>query len=62
MHKERGGKHETVKIDKNEISLKSLKRLSFILGGIGIILIFNMGVFRALGTIMILSTILRRLV
>ena len=36
-----------MKIDKNEISLKSLKRLSFILGGIGIILIFNMGVFRA---------------
>ena len=47
-----------MKIDKNEISLKSLKRLSLILGGIGIILIFNIGVFRALGTIMILSTIL----
>ena len=47
-----------MKIDKNEISLKSLKRLSLIMGGIGIILIFNVGVFRALGTIMILSTIL----
>ena len=47
-----------MKIDKNEISLKSLKRLSLILGGIGVILIFNIGVFRALGTIMILSTIL----
>ena len=47
-----------MKIDKNEISLKSLKRLSLILGGIGMILIFNIGVFRALGTIMILSTIL----
>jgi len=47
-----------MKIDKNEVSLKSLKRLSLILGGIGIILIFNIGVFRALGTIMILSTIL----
>ncbi len=48
---------EFMEISDTEMSKKSLYRLSFILGGMGIILIFNKGEIRGIGTLMILITI-----
>ena len=47
-----------MEIDDREISQKSLWRLTFILGGLGIILLFNTGTLRGIGTLMITSTLL----
>ena len=47
-----------MEISERQISLKGLLRLTLILGGLGLILIFNKGVLRGLGTIMITTTIL----
>ncbi|MBL6692847.1 MAG: efflux RND transporter permease subunit [Flavobacteriaceae bacterium] len=45
-------------ISEREISNKSLWRLTMILGGLGLLLVFNKGIFRGLGTLMIALTIL----
>ena len=42
-----------MEISERQISLKGLLRLTLILGGLGLILIFNKGVYRGLGTLMI---------
>ncbi|MDA0935588.1 MAG: efflux RND transporter permease subunit [Bacteroidetes bacterium] len=47
-----------MEISEREISLKGLLRLTLILGGLGLILLFNPGVFRGLGTLMIAVTLL----
>ena len=47
-----------MEIREREISLKGLLRLTLILGGLGLILVFNQGVFRGLGTLMIAITLL----
>ena len=47
-----------MEISERQISLKGLFRLTLILGGLGMILIFNKGVFRGLGTLMIAITLL----
>jgi multidrug efflux pump subunit AcrB len=47
-----------MEINEKEVSLKGLMRLTMILGGLGLILIFNQGVFRGLGTLMIAITLL----
>ena len=47
-----------MEISEREISLKGLLRLTLILGGLGLILVFNRGVFRGLGTLMIAVTVL----
>ena len=47
-----------MEISERQISLKGLLRLTLILGGLGLILIFNKGVFRGLGTLMIAITLL----
>ena len=47
-----------MEISEKEISLKGLVRLTVILGGLGLILIFNEGVLRGLGTLMITITLL----
>ena len=47
-----------MEIDEHEISKKSLYRVSLILGGLGILLLFNSGVIRGLGTLMICITLL----
>lgn len=47
-----------MEIEDREISQKSLWRMTFILGGLGLLLIFNQGTLRGLGTLMILTTIL----
>tara|TARA_B100001029_G_scaffold179793_1_gene191058 strand:+ start:1725 stop:5162 length:3438 start_codon:yes stop_codon:yes gene_type:complete len=47
-----------MEIDEQEISNKSLLRLSLILGGLGVLLLFNSGVIRGLGTLMICITLL----
>ena len=44
-----------MEVGDNEISMKSLWRLTGILGGLGIILVFSPGIVRGLGTLMILS-------
>ena len=47
-----------MEIDEHEISKKSLYRVSLILGGQGVLLLFNSGVIRGLGTLMICITLL----
>ena len=47
-----------MEIEDREISQKSLWRLTFILGGLGTLLIFNEGTLRGLGTLMLLTTLL----
>ena len=47
-----------MEIDEHEISKKSLFRVSLILGGLGVLLLFNSGVIRGLGTLMICITLL----
>ena len=47
-----------MEIEDREISTRSLWRMTFILGGLGIILLFNTGTLRGLGTLMVLSTLL----
>ena len=47
-----------MEIKEREISLKGLLRLTLILGGLGLILVFNQVVFRGLGTLMIAITLL----
>ena len=47
-----------MEIREREISLKGLLRLTLILGGLGLILVFNQGIFRGLGTLMIAITLL----
>jgi multidrug efflux pump subunit AcrB len=47
-----------MEIKDREISQKSLWRMTFILGGLGILLVFNQGTLRGLGTLMILTTLL----
>ena len=47
-----------MEIDDREISLKGLWRLTFILGGLGLLLVFNEGTIRGLGTLMLTTTLL----
>ena len=47
-----------MEIEDREISQKSLWRLTFILGGLGILLLFNSGTIRGLGTLMVFTTLL----
>ena len=47
-----------MKVDENEISNRSLWRLTIILGGLGILLVFNQGIIRGLGTLMLLIPLL----
>ena len=47
-----------MEIQDREISQKSLWRMTFILGGLGTLLIFNQGTLRGLGTLMLLTTLL----
>ena len=47
-----------MEISERQISLKGLLRLTLIMGGLGLILIFNKGVYRGLGTLMIAITFL----
>ena len=47
-----------MEISESQISFKGLVRLTLILGGLGLILVFNHGVFRGLGTLMITITML----
>ena len=47
-----------MEIDEHEISKKSLYRVSLILGGLGVLLLFNSGVIRGLGTLMVCITLL----
>ncbi len=46
-----------MEIRDREISRKGLLRMTLIMGGLGVILIFNEGVFRGLGTLMIAVTL-----
>ena len=48
---------EFMQISDSEMSKKSLYRLTLILGGLGIILVFNKGEIRGIGTLMILITL-----
>ena len=45
-------------ISDREINVKSLWRMTFFLGGLGLLLIFNTGTLRAIGTIMLITPIL----
>ena len=45
-------------VNEREISQKGLWRMTFILGGLGTVLVFSTGTFRALGTLMLLTTAL----
>ena len=45
-----------MEISDREMSNKGLFRLTFILGGLGLLLVFNEGVIRGIGTLMILIT------
>ena len=47
---------EFMEISDREMSNKGLFRLTFILGGLGLLLVFNEGVIRGIGTLMILIT------
>ncbi|MDG1057663.1 MAG: efflux RND transporter permease subunit [Flavobacteriaceae bacterium] len=47
-----------MEIEDREISQKSLWRLTFVLGGLGLLLVFNTGTVRGLGTLMLFTTIL----
>ena len=47
-----------MEIEDRELSRKSLWRMTFILGGLGLLLIFKEGTLRGLGTIMLLTTVL----
>jgi multidrug efflux pump subunit AcrB len=47
-----------MEIEDRELSRKSLWRMTFILGGLGLLLIFKEGTLRGLGTIMLLTTLL----
>ena len=47
-----------MEISERQISLKGLLRLTLIMGGLGLILIFNKGFYRGLGTLMIAITLL----
>ena len=47
-----------MEIEDREISQKSLWRLTFILGGLGLLLVFNTGTVRGLGTLMLFTTVL----
>ena len=47
-----------MEIEDREISQKSLWRMTFVLGGLGFLLLFNQGTLRGLGTLMLLTTIL----
>ena len=47
-----------MEIEDREISQKSLWRLTFILGGLGVLLLFNSGTIRGLGTLMVFTTLL----
>ena len=47
-----------MEIEDRELSKKSLWRMTFILGGLGTLLIFNEGTLRGLGTIILLTTLL----
>ena len=47
-----------MEIEDREISLKGLWRLTFILGGLGLLLVFNEGTIRGLGTLMLTTTLL----
>ena len=47
-----------MEISERNISIKSLLRLTLILGGLGLILVFNKGVLRGLGSMMIALTLL----
>ena len=47
-----------MEVKDRELSQKSLWRLTFILGGLGLLLIFNKGTLRGLGTLMLLTTLL----
>ena len=47
-----------MEIEDRELSRKSLWRMTFILGGLGLLLIFKEGSLRGLGTVMLLTTLL----
>ena len=47
-----------MEINEQEISMKGLLRLTLIQGGLGLILVFNEGILRGLGTLMIALTVL----
>ena len=47
-----------MEISERQISLMGLLRLTLIMGGLGLILIFNKGVYRGLGSLMIAITLL----
>ena len=47
-----------MEIEDREISQKSLWRLTIILGGLGLLLVFNTGTIRGLGTLMLFTTVL----
>ena len=47
-----------MEVGDKEMSMKSLWRLTGILGGLGLLLIFNPGILRGIGTLMILSVLL----
>ena len=47
-----------MEIEDRELSRKSLWRMTFILGGLGLLLIFKEGTLRGLGTVMLLTTLL----
>ena len=47
-----------MEISERQISLKGLLRLTLIMVGLGLVLIFNKGVYRGLGTLMITITLL----
>ena len=47
-----------MEISESQITRKGLLRLTLILGGLGMILVFNQGVLRSLGTLMITITLL----
>ncbi len=47
-----------MEIEDREISQKSLWRLTIILGGLGLLLVFNTGIIRGIGTLMLFTTVL----
>ena len=47
-----------MEIEDREISQKSLWRLTLILGGLGLLLVFNTGTIRGIGTLMLFTTVL----
>jgi hypothetical protein len=47
-----------MKIEDNELTTRSLWKMTLLLGGLGLILIFNVGIFRGIGTLMILICLL----